>query len=125
MRGPVRVGAAMAVAVAIAIWLAAGRPHAQIPPQSPPSAVPVTALRVTARDVPIEVSGLGTVQAYNSVLVRARVDGTLMKVPVTEGQIVKPGDLIAVIDPRPYQAALDMAMAKKQQDEAALANARR
>ena len=63
-------------------------------------------------------------QAYQSVLVRARVDGTLMQVPVTEGQDVKQGDLIAVIDPRPYQAALDQANAKKAQDEAQLANAR-
>lgn len=125
MWGPLRVGAVMMGAGAIVIWLAAGRPHAQTPPPALPSAVPVTAVRVTARDVPIEVSGLGTVQAYNSVLVRTRVDGTLMKVPVTEGQMVKPGDMIAVIDPRPYQAALDMAMAKKQQDQAALANVQR
>ncbi len=118
----------MAVAVAVVVWLAMPHPHAQSPPAAglaASAAVPVTAVRIAARDVPNEVSGLGTVQAYNSVLVRTRVDGTLMKVPVTEGQIVKPGDVIAVIDPRPYQASLDMAMAKKQQDEAALANVRR
>ena len=85
---------------------------------------PVTAVLATARDVPNEVTGIGTVQAYNSVLVRTRVDGTLMKVPVTEGQTVKPGDVVAVVDPRPYQAALDMAMAKKQQVEAALSSAK-
>jgi membrane fusion protein, multidrug efflux system len=89
------------------------------------SAVPVSITRATVKDVPIEVRGLGTVQGFNSVLIRTRVDGTLMQVPVAEGQEVKPGDLIAVIDPRPYKAALDQAMAKKQQDEAQQANARR
>ncbi|MGH7153168.1 MAG: efflux RND transporter periplasmic adaptor subunit, partial [Acetobacteraceae bacterium] len=76
-------------------------------------------------DVPITVSGLGTVQALNSVLIRARVDGMLMEVAVAEGQSVKPGDLIAVIDPRPYKAALDQSMANQQQDEAQLTNATR
>jgi multidrug efflux system membrane fusion protein len=77
------------------------------------------------QSVSIYATGVGTVQAYQSVLIRARVDGTLMQFPVREGQEVKQGDLIAVIDPRPYQAALDQAMAKKAQDEAQLANARR
>ncbi len=71
------------------------------------------------------LNGIGTVQAFYSVTVRARVDGTLMGVAVTEGQEVKQNDLIAVIDPRPYQAALDAAMAKKAQDEAQLGNAQR
>ena len=65
-----------------------------------------------------------TSRRMQSVLIRARVDGNLMSVPVTEGQDVKQGDLIAVIDPRPYQAILDQATAKKAQDEAQLANAR-
>ena len=76
------------------------------------------------QDVPVWLRGIGTVQALNTVTVRARVDGTLMQVPVTEGQIVKQGTLLAVIDPRPYQAALDQATAKKAQDEAQLANAK-
>ena len=67
--------------------------------------------------------GLGSVQAFNAVLVRARVDGTLMQFAVTEGQEVKQGDLIAVIDPRPFQAALEAATAKTEQDQADLANA--
>jgi membrane fusion protein, multidrug efflux system len=91
----------------------------------PPNAVPVTAARAAIKDVPITESGIGTVQAFNAVLIRTHVDGTLMEVPVAEGQIVKPGDLIAVIDPRPYRAVLDQAMAKRQQDEAQLANAKR
>ncbi|MBV8457076.1 MAG: efflux RND transporter periplasmic adaptor subunit [Acetobacteraceae bacterium] len=90
-----------------------------------PSAVPITVTRATVKDVPIEVRGLGTVQGFNSVLMRTRVDGTLMQVPVAEGQEVKPGELIAVVAPRPYKAALDQAMAKRQQDEAQQANARR
>ncbi len=120
-----RAGAALAFAAAAVavLWLSTGRPQAQVPAVQP--GVPVTVTHVTAKDVPIEVNGLGTVQAFNSVLIRTRVDGTLMQVPVTEGQTVKPGDLIAVVDPRPYKAALDQAMAKKQQDEAQLANAKR
>ena len=88
------------------------------------SLVPAVTAKATRQDVPIYATGIGTVQAYQSVLVRARVDGTLTQFPVREGQEVKQGDLIAVIDPRPYQAALDQATAKKAQDEAQLANAR-
>ena len=73
--------------------------------------------------MPLWLRGLGTVQAYYSVQLRPRVDGTLTQVPVTEGQDVKKGDLLAVIDPRPYQATLDAALAKKQQDQAQLSNA--
>ena len=93
------------------------------PPSGPPL-VPVSIARATRQDVPIYLKGLGSIQAFNGVLVRARVDGTLTEFPVTEGQEVKQGDLIAVIDPRPYQAALDAAMAKKSQDDADLVNAK-
>ena len=89
-----------------------------------PASVPAVVAKATRQDVPIYVTGVGSVEAYQSVLIRARVDGTLTSVPVTEGQEVKQGDLIAVIDPRPYQAALDQATAKKAQDEAQLVNAR-
>lgn len=88
-----------------------------------PSAVPVSVEKVTRQDVPIWLRGLGTVQANYSVQLRPRVDGTLMEVPVREGQDVKQGDLLAVIDPRPYKAILDAAEAKKQQDQAQLVNA--
>ena len=87
-------------------------------------AVPVTVTKSTRQDVPVWLGGLGTVQALNTVLVRARVDGTLDRFPVTEGQLVKQGALLAVIDPRPYQAVLDQAVAKKAQDAAQLANAK-
>jgi len=97
---------------------------APLPDSLAPSAVPAEVASAERQDVPIYVTGIGAVQAYQSVLVRARVDGTLTRFPVTEGQEVKLGDLIAVIDPRPYQAVLDQATAKKAQDEAQLANAR-
>jgi membrane fusion protein, multidrug efflux system len=99
--------------------------HASAPaPSSPEPSVPVLTTTAARGSVPIYLEGIGTVQADNAVLVRSRVDGTLMQVPVREGQDVKQGDVIAVIDPRPYQAALDQAMAKKQEDQAQLANAR-
>jgi multidrug efflux system membrane fusion protein len=89
----------------------------------PPTTVPVTVTSAAKQDVPFWLRGLGTVQAYYAVQLRPRVDGTLTKVPVKEGQDVKQGDLLAVIDPRPYQAALDAVSAKKQQDQAQLSNA--
>lgn len=67
---------------------------------------------------------IGTVQAFQSVVVRARVDGTLDQVMFTEGQTVKPGDVLAQLDPRPYQAALDQAVARRAADDAMLSNAR-
>ncbi len=86
--------------------------------------VPVVAGNVERKDVPIYLEGLGTVQAFNTVTVHTRVDGQLDKVLFTEGQNVKAGDLLAQIDPRPFRAALDQAIAKKAQDEAQLANAK-
>jgi membrane fusion protein, multidrug efflux system len=87
-----------------------------------PIAVSVTPVRRT--DFPIVLESLGQVQPYNTVLVRARVDGQVDKIAFKEGQMVKAGDLLAQIDPRPFQAALEQAMAKKAQDQANLANAK-
>ena len=87
-------------------------------------AVPVVAGKVEEQNVPIYLDGLGTVQAFNTVTVKARVDGQIDKIAFTEGQDVKEGELLALIDPRPYQAALDQAIAKKAQDDAQLSNAR-
>ncbi len=87
--------------------------------------VPVMTTVVQRRDVPIDAEGVGTIEAYQAVLIRSRVDGQLMQVPVAEGQMVRKGDLLALIDPRPYQAALDGARAKQAQDAAQLANAQR
>src|SRR5579871_3722990 len=86
-------------------------------------AVPVNTAKVDKTDFPVYLTGLGTVQGFNTVQVRTRVDGQIDKIAFTEGQMVKEGDLLAEIDPRPYQAAYDQAVAKKQQDEANLANA--
>ena len=87
------------------------------------AAVPVTIAPVEKTDFPVYLTGLGTVQGFNTVVVRTRVDGQIDKIAFTEGQLVKQGDLLVQIDPRPFQAALDQAKAKKAQDEANLANA--
>src|SRR5499427_3393574 len=86
-------------------------------------AVPVTVAPVDKADFPVYLTGLGTVQGFNTVQVRTRVDGQIIKIAFTEGQLVKEGDLLAEIDPRPFKAVLDQAKAKKAQDEANLANA--
>jgi membrane fusion protein, multidrug efflux system len=86
-------------------------------------AIPVNTAKVEKADFPVYLLGLGTVQGFNTVQVRTRVDGQIDKIAFTEGQMVKEGDLLAEIDPRPYQATYDQAVAKKQQDEANLANA--
>jgi len=88
-----------------------------------PAAVPVTVATVERSDFPVYLSGLGTVQGFNTVVVRTRVDGQIDHIGFKEGQMVAAGDLLAQIDPRPFQAALDQAKAKKQQDEANFANA--
>src|SRR3981081_840806 len=85
--------------------------------------VRVTIAPVQKVDFPVYLTGLGTVQGFNTVLVRTRVDGQIDKIAFKEGQLVNQGDLLAEIDPRPFQAALDQAKAKKAQDEANRANA--
>jgi membrane fusion protein, multidrug efflux system len=90
-----------------------------------PQVVRVETAVATRADVPIFFEGLGTVQAFYTVTITPRVDGELVKLGFVEGQVVKPGDLLAQIDPRPYQAALDQAVAAKVKDAAQLANARR
>jgi membrane fusion protein, multidrug efflux system len=87
-------------------------------------AVPVTIATAEKVDFPVYLTGLGTVQGFNTVQVRSRVDGQINHIAFKEGQLVNQGDLLAQIDPRPYQAALDQAKAKKAQDQANLANAK-
>jgi membrane fusion protein, multidrug efflux system len=94
-------------------------------PQATGSApIVVTVTPVKRADFPVVLQSIGQVQAFNTVLVRARVDGQIMKIAFNEGEMVNKGDLLAQIDPRPFQAALDQAVAKKSQDEANLANAK-
>src|SRR5271169_2773319 len=89
-----------------------------------PAPIMVTVTPVKRADFPVVLQSIGQVQAYNTVLVRARVDGQIVKIAFQEGQTVNKGDLLAQIDPRPFQAILDQAVAKKSQDEANLANAK-
>ena len=98
--------------------------NAQKRPVPGRNAVPVTIASVEKADFPAYLFGLGSVQAFNTVVVRTRVDGQIDKIAFQEGQLVKEGDILAQIDPRPYQAAFDQAVAKKAQDEANLANAK-
>ena len=85
--------------------------------------VPVTAGIVESKDMAVFVHGIGTVQAYKTVVVKTRVDGQIMKVAFEEGQEVKAGDPLFQIDPRPFQAALDQALAAQQRDQAQLVGA--
>ena len=92
--------------------------------QSQPSAAPVHVATVGRGDFPVFLSGLGTVQPTNTVAVRSRVDGQIEKVGFEEGQMLKEGDLLVQIDPAPFQAILDQAVAKLAQDQASLNNAK-
>jgi multidrug efflux system membrane fusion protein len=87
--------------------------------------IPVVVAKAVAQDLPITLDGLGSVTAFNTVTVKSRVDGELVEVDFKEGQDVKKGDLLAVIDPRPYQVALAQAQAKLSQDQAQLGDAQR
>ena len=88
-----------------------------------PPAVPVVAGVVAQHDVPIYLSGVGTVIAYNTDVVRAQIQGQIISINFTEGQNVHAGDLLAQIDPRPYQALIDQYTGNLQRDQAQLTNA--
>ena len=86
--------------------------------------MPVLAEAVATRDVPVYLRGLGSVSAFNTVTVKARVDGQITKINFREGQEVKQGDLLVEIDPRPYEVQLHTAEANLAKDEATLADAK-
>lgn len=115
-RAPILAHRARGVLGLLLLLLGAGAASAQ------PVSVQVASVRNA--DVPYTLQGIGTVQAFNTVTLRAQVDGILQQIRFTEGQAVKAGDVLAQIDPRPFQAALDEAVAKRDQDQAQLVNAR-
>ncbi len=120
----IAAGAAL-IAGGVGLWLSDGGAAPGAVAQAPagPPLVPVTVGVVTAKDLPLTLSGIGTVQAYNSVIIKSRVDGQIVGVDFTEGQEVEAGALLFQIDPRPYAAALALAQATKAKDEAQLASA--
>jgi membrane fusion protein, multidrug efflux system len=100
------------------------RAAAEGPPSAPAGpVVPVTAGTVTVADVPIVLNAIGTVQAFNMVTIKSRVDGQIMALKFTEGQDVEAGMPLVRIDPRPFEASLEQAKATKEKDEAQLASA--
>jgi membrane fusion protein, multidrug efflux system len=115
----------LGVAILLFVWRVVVRKPADAASQSGPPPIAVETAAVAALDVPVYLQGLGTVQAYYTVTVTARVDGELQKIAFTEGQDIKKGALLAQIDPRPNQAAYDQAVAVKAKDVALLENAKR
>ena len=92
--------------------------------QRGPMTIPVAVAKAETRDVPVYLQGLGSVEAFNTVLVKSRLDGQLVEIHFKEGQEVKKGDLLAVIDPRPYEVALSQAEATLYKDQSALNDAK-
>ncbi len=125
-RGLIAIVGLVIAAAGLLWWFGAGRvalENGHALPSDPP-AIPITAGLAEAADMPFYLQGLGTVQAYNSVTVKSRVDGQIMQVFFVEGQEVQAGDRLFQIDPRQFQTALELAQAAKQKDEAQLVSAR-
>ncbi len=114
------------IVATLLIWFwTSGKTHSADVQTVKQQAITVKTAEVTRTNIPQYLEGLGTVQAFNTVTVTTRVDGQLQKIGFVEGQNVKKGDLLAQIDPRPNQAALELAIATKGKDEALLENAKR
>jgi multidrug efflux system membrane fusion protein len=114
-----------ALALLLIAWRVIFHTSADAASRNPPPSIAVDTAAVGHSDVPIYLQGLGTVQAFYTVTVTARVDGEIQKIGFTEGQTVHKGDLLAQIDPRPNQAAYEQAVAAKAKDAAQLANGKR
>jgi multidrug efflux system membrane fusion protein len=112
-----------AAAMVVAIWL--NRSRTSSAKREVEDNVPVATAKARREDVPVYLDGLGKVQALNTVTIRAQIDGKIMEAAFHEGQNVRAGDLLLQIDPRPYQAALDQAIAKQNQDQAQLGYAQK
>ncbi len=121
--GVITIAGVLVIAGAVGAWFILRPADAANEPKLTPR-IPVNVAAATARDIPVNLLGLGTVQAYNAIDIRAQVSGVLEAVPVTEGQEVAKGTLVAVIDPRPFKAALDRANAQLQADQAQLQDAK-
>jgi membrane fusion protein, multidrug efflux system len=120
------IGLVLAGLLAGGGYLALNRPGRAAQPTGPvgPRAIPVVTTPARSGDLPVYLTGLGSVTALNTVTVRSRVDGQLMRTLFQEGQIVKAGEVLAEIDPRPFEAQLTQAEGQLAKDEAALGNAR-
>ena len=120
-----RLWFAVAVVVLLAGWIWLTRKPASAASHSTPTAVAVDTALATRHDVPVYLEGLGNVTAFYTAKISSRVDGQLDRVGFVEGQLVKRGDLLAQIDPRPLQAALEQANAMQAKDAAQLESAKR
>lgn len=89
-----------------------------------PQTIPVAVAKADLRDMPVYLSGLGSVTAFNTVVVKSRIDGQIVQIAFKEGQEVKQGELLAVIDPRPYEVQLSQAEATLFKDQSALKDAK-
>ena len=123
-KGPVVLATALLTGIFAAGMIWWHQSKAEPPKEAPPpQTTPVVAATVDAHPVPIYLRGVGTVIAFNNVVVRSQITGPLIKVSFPQGQTVHKGDVLAEIDPRPYQAQLDQAIANRDRDQAQLANA--
>jgi multidrug efflux system membrane fusion protein len=119
------VGALLAVAAAcVGVGVILHKSDTPAPAATPPQPVrvPVVATKVVSGDVPVYLRGVGTVIAYNNVIIRSQITGQLVKISFQQGQTVHTGDVLAEIDPRPYQAQLDQTIANRERDRAQLVN---
>jgi membrane fusion protein, multidrug efflux system len=117
------VGFAAVVVIGGAIGVIVRHYSAQPTRESRPAPVPVVAAKVDSHPVPIFLRGVGTVIAFNNVVVRSQITGPIINISFRQGQTAHKGDLLAEIDPAPYKAQLDQAIANRDRDQAQLQNA--